>query len=77
MYSLPPLYACFHIWFLSRDVTMTSLTTTPLQIIKIRHIIASVYQKSFGIVYIGAVYVFLFSHPVNLTFVEIIWTLFR
>ena len=58
-YPLSPLFACFRIWFVSHDVTMTSFLWLPLQIMQVRHIIAPVYQNSFAILCIGAIYVFL------------------
>ena len=62
MYPLSPLFACFRVRFVSRDMTMTLFYDHPLQIMYIRHIIAPVKQKSFGFVYIGTIYIFLVVH---------------
>ena len=58
MYPLSPLFTRFRVWFVSRDVTMASFMTAPCKPCKL-DIIDAVYQKSFEIVYIGAIYVFL------------------
>ena len=64
MYPLSPLFAFFCVWFVSRDVTVTSFPwpSNAIHINLPKLICLRVYQNSFGIVYIGTVYVFLVSH---------------
>ena len=80
MYLLRPLFACFRVWFVSRGVTNVISLTTPCELCKL-DIIGPVYLKLFGIVYVGAFYVFLVivivetKKTVNSTFAGRIWTL--
>ena len=63
MYPLSPMFTCFCVRFVSYDVTMTSFPwPPPCKLGKVDIIIVPVYQKSFGIAYIDAIYVFLVSH---------------
>ena len=65
MFPLSTLFVCFCIWFVSRVVT-TMLFLWPLPANYVNYIYnTTVYQKTVGNVYIGAINVFLVSHCYN------------